>query len=312
MATFGYLLAFILSAGLSMTVMNRINRKKLGEVVVVHQDATTDLNRKLVEAEAQIIQYEQKLRLEKTNADDYLQESKRLRQEKSELLAQIHQLQQKHEQALHFLTEERENKIGELERELDSKDMELNQQIEQSKSFEQENSDLFRQLQQRQDQYDTDLKNLDSKLKNERLNCFEKVSYLADEINEITKFSEVFERWHADMNCLMAQNMEMHLQNDKLSMIAQTVNILSLNARIEAARAGESGRGFSVVATEVHKLANDSEELSKGYSKNLYRNDLITTTTFQDIQAGGKMITSALVSIDVGCKNLMNSLTYDQ
>jgi len=100
-------------------------------------------------------------------------------------------------------------------------------------------------------------------------------------------------------------------------MIVQAVEILSFNAAIEAARAGESGRGFAVVATEVRKLANDSEELSKDYGKNLYKNSLITTATFQDIQAGGKMITSALVGIDVACKSLMNSLNveaieYDQ
>jgi methyl-accepting chemotaxis protein len=122
---------------------------------------------------------------------------------------------------------------------------------------------------------------------------------IAEEAARLKTLSVTFERWHEQMISLMSQNRDMHKKNQELSAIVQHVLIVSLNASIEAARAGSAGRGFSIVASEVRSLASRSQDLSKSYRESLHRNDLTTAATFQDIQAGGKMITATLGGVEV-------------
>ena len=130
----------------------------------------------------------------------------------------------------------------------------------------------------------------------------------AQDIGELMKVEQTFERWHYSMDMLLANNRGMHDKNDEFARIVQHMIIVTLNASIEAARAGELGRGFAVVAEEMRGLASSAGKLSQDYGSALHENDLITTSTFQDVQASGRLIMGALTNLDLANRRLQDAI----
>lgn len=117
-------------------------------------------------------------------------------------------------------------------------------------------------------------------------------------VRELLDLSETIDRWNAGMSELMSHTESMNRQIDEFNRIVDQIGILALNAAIEAARAGEHGRGFAVVADEVRKLSTSAHELNEQYRSTVKKNALITTTAFQDVQAGGRMLITAVHTLN--------------
>ncbi|WP_162901596.1 HAMP domain-containing methyl-accepting chemotaxis protein [Breoghania sp. L-A4] len=81
------------------------------------------------------------------------------------------------------------------------------------------------------------------------------VSRTSDQISQV---SETARSTNADVDQLAAAVGKIDEIIALIQAIAEQTNMLALNATIEAARAGEHGRGFSVVASEVKSLANQT------------------------------------------------------
>lgn len=106
---------------------------------------------------------------------------------------------------------------------------------------------------------------------------------------------------------------ELNISSQKIGDIIQIItgissqtNLLALNAAIEAARAGESGKGFSVVAEEIRKLADESNNAATEIANLVKENQLKTITAVDSVSEVEKKVSLGVNKASEVGKSMQN------
>jgi len=140
----------------------------------------------------------------------------------------------------------------------------------------------------------------------------------ADQVKRDTDTSkttalQLYDRARVKMEDAIKQSQsvqKIHNMAEAILRISSQTNLLALNASIEAARAGEHGRGFSVVAEEVRKLAEESS----GTVQQMQQVVQIIQSSVQDLSAGATEVLNFIDSTVLHDyeKSLVTSEKYNE
>ncbi len=116
-------------------------------------------------------------------------------------------------------------------------------------------------------------------------------------VSEVQSVADAFSTIRGSVSELAQRSNEVLSITSYISETSSQTNLLALNAAIEAARAGEHGLGFSVVASEIRKLADQSSRSTEEISR-------IIMAMTSGIRGIVELVESSSGSVDHGVSSL--------
>ena len=148
------------------------------------------------------------------------------------------------------------------------------------------------------------------------LNAGELAQQGKEQINRQTKHMTMIdasmENILSDVQGLLKITSQMQDIVEIVTGIADQTNLLSLNAAIEAARAGEYGQGFSVVASEVRKLSEQTKESVYNVSSLIQNSQSkveLLTESLSQVREDVKKENENMENTEQGFEEILNKLS---